>query len=518
MDEGPSPSCTSAPWATEYYGPRRGSLPSSVDELSLHPPLPSSSSGWETNESIASGESFYFTFKKTRNSTEDRSFLSLDLAESHCLRDTSLNRKDFVDPVGQSFRRTGTSVFSPAPNSSFISMVSPPPPSSPPNSPLSSHSAPDMERFNPFGLPFSPQNSHRQASFMHGPSAQQTGCLFPSHPPLSSRELSPMRFSPPSPPPSRSTRSNFDALSVASTKSSDILSRSSTASSGYRKAQRVDALKRLEGRGAEGGLGRIKPRLSQNFMSMSDDEDDEEDLSLLAGIDVIVENTMEDKAGRHSRRKSRASRNRGLSVSIDAKTWNSLTPHASGWGAVFSGEVEGDVNIEVDEFFGLDSPSRSHHSNTSDGSRKSKRSKHSNGPHASRQQSVLPPTRRASAQSQAHIHPHAPSISTSTSSSFMVVPKAFPNPSAHSLTSFSNRAVRTRTVSDYGSSHPSSHFFDARSRTRQTQLQSHMPSGLELRLDWALEEPSFIDMRDESLETDSHSDSWHNLFEVPCIV
>ncbi|KAI5124224.1 hypothetical protein M0805_005074 [Coniferiporia weirii] len=516
LSEGSSPSYASAPWATEYYGPRRGSLPGSVDDLTVPPPPPSSSSGRETNESIASGESFYFTFKKRRNSTEHRSFLSLDLAES--LRSASLRRKNSVSLLVHRPQQSGAYTISPAPHSSFVPMFSPPPPSSPPQSPLSSRSVPDRERPNPFGLPLSPGGSRRSASFAQSSPTQLADYKFPPHPPLPRRELSPMRFAAPSPPPLPPTRSMYDAASAGSLRSFDILSRSSTISSGYRRAQRVDALKRLEGRGADGAIGRIKPRLSQNFMSMSDDEDEDGDMSLLAGINVIVEDTTKNDATPRTKRSSRASKGRELSVSIYGRALYGLTPQASAWGALFGAEEGGDVDTGIDEMFGLKTatPSRSDDPNASDGSRKSKRSKHFNAPLPTLQRSALP-LRRASAQPPAHIHPLSPSFSTSSSSPSIASFKLLPDLPKLALSTPNHRGVRTRTVSDYGGSLSSfrSRPIDTQVRPRKSH-QPRTPPRVELRLGWASEEPSFIDMRDEGPDTDSHSDSVHSLIEVFC--
>lgn len=98
----------SEPWAKEYLGPRRGSAPGSIAESVISTPLPSASVA-ETNTSIVSGESFYFTFKKRRNPSMYRSFLSLDLAESQSLRSASLRAKESMD--GMSSRYLSATVF-----------------------------------------------------------------------------------------------------------------------------------------------------------------------------------------------------------------------------------------------------------------------------------------------------------------------------------------------------------------------------------------------------------------------
>lgn len=105
-----SPLYTSHPWSAEYIGPRRGSLPGPIEQIP--PPLPSAISIPETmGESIASGESFYFTFKKRRNPSVYRSFLSLDLAESQSLRSASLRGKESQEGLSSLYARVPLSRF-----------------------------------------------------------------------------------------------------------------------------------------------------------------------------------------------------------------------------------------------------------------------------------------------------------------------------------------------------------------------------------------------------------------------
>ncbi|KAH8105551.1 hypothetical protein DFH11DRAFT_1733393 [Phellopilus nigrolimitatus] len=522
-----SSSYASVPWATENIGPRRGSLPNVGDGLSI-PSQPSTSSDYESSSSVASGESLYFTFKRRRNPCEDRSFLSLDLAESQSLRSLSLSRKDNLDAASQRSRRatatdTPTSVSDP---SSFMALFSPPLPPSPLQSPLSAHSIPDPDFSDLLGLPLSPGGTHSPKSVIHQPLPQPPShaTLSPPRPSKPRRELSPMRFAAPSPPPFPlpPVPSHFDSFSMNSVKSSDVISCSSTVSSGYRRAQRVIALKNLEGRGADGAVGRIKPRMSQNFMSMSDDEDEYDGMSLHANINVIVEDAKEgaEPNGMHPRAGDE-SRSRGLSLSIDGKDWHNLTPRASAWGVLFGGEVDGDIDTEVDKIFGLDTSPRSSSRDSDDsyGSRKTKRSKRSNSPHSST--ASLPKKSTVLSQPPAHLHPLSPSASTSSWSTF--VPPALPQfESKHTTLSLSTSKprVRQRTVSDRGASSSHTHVLEARARTKTlSRSRLPMPARLELRLDWAMgntEAPSFIDMRDENLETESRSDSWRSLFEVSC--
>lgn len=115
----------SSPWSLEddlgYGARRRGSLPmDSLDSAS------SSYSRYSTSaqssralpESLASGDSFYFTTpsKRRRNPAYFRSFLSLDLAESQSVQ-ASLKRMDSKLSMGM--------VLSPAIRSSASSHLSP---------------------------------------------------------------------------------------------------------------------------------------------------------------------------------------------------------------------------------------------------------------------------------------------------------------------------------------------------------------------------------------------------------
>lgn len=90
------------PWASEDLGPRRGSLPGTVNSIV---PIPSPPPTARDDSMAASGESFYFTFKKRRNPVDYRSFLSLDLAESQSLRSASLKGRDRKSAVSSSHSR-----------------------------------------------------------------------------------------------------------------------------------------------------------------------------------------------------------------------------------------------------------------------------------------------------------------------------------------------------------------------------------------------------------------------------
>ncbi|KAL5537090.1 hypothetical protein ACEPAF_913 [Sanghuangporus sanghuang] len=569
LSEGTSPSYATAPWATEYCGPRRGSLPSidafsDYSDFSAHPLPPPSSSG--TSESTASASndgSFYFTFKKKRNPAEHRSFLSLDLAESQSLRSVSTKGKDKATATSNRRQQTESSFFSPTFSHSFVPMFSPPALVSPPDSPKSARNIPDPS------LPITSKSSvsgpGRPPSIIFSPSPRRGSYAFPTSPTSSihtqiQRELSPMRFADPSPPPFHTDTSEIDVISERSLRSAEVLSRSSTVSSGYRKAQRWDALKRLEGRGADGAVGRLKPRLSQNFMHLSDDEEEEEvagPAPAVHGMNVIVEDLAGENEGQ-SRQSSKSDqlRSRGLSVSINGQPWYNLTPRQSAWGVLFGGEVDGDIDVEVDKIFGLDrlaQPQLDSPQSDDSAPRKPKRSKRSYSPRSPRQKdqrggdiSLAPvpfPSKHASivARSPAHLHPLDASTSASTSSSTRSGPHSEVQASSRSskspqhplgpLVSNSNREtyIRLRTVSDFGSSNPHTlvqhesrghhhgHHHHHHQKSRAGRHRQKKPARLELRLDLVpIDGPSFIDMRDENLETDSRSDSWRSLFEVSC--
>lgn len=125
LSEGSSPSYASDPWATEYCGPRRGSLPfmdtlSEISDVSAHPPPPSSSSGHDTSDSFNSDGSFYFTFKKKRNVGEHRSFLSLDLAEAQSLRSVNLKGKGKEPAPNEKLQQPKSATFSPSFDHSYV--------------------------------------------------------------------------------------------------------------------------------------------------------------------------------------------------------------------------------------------------------------------------------------------------------------------------------------------------------------------------------------------------------------
>lgn len=426
-------------------------------------------------------------------------------------------------------------------------MISPPPPTSPPQSPSSTQSVPSGRRSNHLGLPTSPTESmafHRLSSLTerdHVPTIQ----LPPPHPPLPQpipkRELSPMRFAAPSPPPL--LNSHFDAFSVRSLVSNGVLSRTSTISSGYRRAQRTEALKHLEGRGADGAVGRIKPRLSQNFMFLSDDEEEEEENqppSVGRNIDVIVEEVNEMKTDMEE------AWNRIVRGNVAEFSWYEGTPHASTFKSVTTVEpqIDGDVGANIDEIFGLRPLSSSNTvlpmaRSPSDKPRESKRSRRTKSPLPLIQplpQPALPLPRASQSQFPPRLHT-PPSTRSPSLSPASIGPRSLHRPSAtHSRNSpapsrlhpHEERGIRQRTVSDVGSSKSHNQLLTSEARTRALRGGSPkaMPAAPAPRapsssrrprfLDVANEEPSFIDMRDEPPDYDSRTDSWNSLFEVSC--
>lgn len=431
--------------------------------------------------------------------------------------------------------------------SRFMAMFSPPPPLSPPQSPMSTQSVPTGRRSSHLELPSSPTDSvasHRPTSYVtemdHGHSSR----LPPPHPPLPRsiprRELSPMRFAAPSPPPL--LHSHFDAFSIRSGVSNGVISRTSTISSGYRREQRTEALKHLEGRGADGALGRIKPRLSQNFMFLSDDEEEnegEELPSLGRGISVIVEEVDEMKADMEE------AWARIVRDNVAEFSWYDGTPHASTLNVSTTETIEpqGDVNANIDEIFGLSPSSYASSPMTrtpSDKPRESKRSRRTKSPLPMMQplpQPSIPLPKPSPNRSPARLYTPPSSRSPSHSPSF-ADPQSLPKPPAppmHTRTSpgpshshpYDEHGIRLRTKSDVGSTSSRHQLLSADARARALRKGSakavpnapspRAPSNSRPRfLDVDNEDPSFIDMRDEPPDNDSHTDSWNSLFEVSC--
>lgn len=400
-----------------------------------------------------------------------------------------------------------------------------------PGSPQSAHSVPDPDCSSSTLLSPHPR---RPVTMLHQPTPRQFDNLSPLDTQLG-RELSPMLFAAPSPP-LVPLHSHFDSFSSSSVRSPDVLSRTSTVSSSYKRAQRVDALKRLEGRGADGAVGRLKPRLSQNFMHLSDDEDEEAPAPMDTGIGVILEEVQGDQEAplEHRRNSSQdrsrsRSRGRSLSISIKEEQWYTLTPRQTAWSVLFGGETDGDIDTEVDKIFGLDnSPynSDSQESVNSYVSHRPKRSKLSDSPKSSYLEPLAPyksseytfPSKKTKSPGKSVTHPipanlhplspSSPSLSTSSPAArpLTLMPHSLRSPY---LDPSSDIGVRQRTVSD---SQTVKH--ESTKRTRRRHSRVRLPARLELHIDW--KQPSFIDMRDESLESDSRTDSWHSLFEISC--
>lgn len=370
--------------------------------------------------------------------------------------------------------------------------------------------------------------------------------LPPPHPPLPQpiprRELSPMRFAAPSPQPF--LNSHFDSYSVQSIASNDVLSRTSTVSSSYRRAQRGEALKLLEGRGADGAVGRINPRLSQNFMFLSDDDEEEEETleqeehppTLGREISVIVEEVSEMKADMEEAWK------RIIRGNAAEFSWYDGTPQPSPFATSNVNPMHDDVGTNIDEIFGLHpsscTPSPIPRS-PNDKPRESKRSRRSKSPIPLLQpipQHAIPlPTVSDSSRSSSRFRTppstrsqsHSPSI---TASQFLPLP----SPSASSRTSPAptypqfkeSHGIRVRTISDVGSSKPHNQLLNSESRARAlrkgspTEIPAQAARAARVssksRTRFLDEEPSFIDMREEPLDSDSRTDSWNSLLEVSC--
>ncbi|KAH8103841.1 hypothetical protein BXZ70DRAFT_1005403 [Cristinia sonorae] len=301
--------------------PRTPSPPRKVRRTKHHDSLPvtvksSTSSYYPATRSPEStiSQGFMFTLAPHRRLLdEDRSFLSLDLAESQSMRSMSLRRKDTVttksstffgksepsSPVSPQSRRNPfapqlPSISSRTPSSSAShpirrssrdtlrlpspkpapSISLPEPPSSAPAA-ISTTVVPRSRKYRPSNLVIT-----LSACFMEaGPSS--TSPLFsPQHRASSSAPsvLSPdedsyFMFSPTSP---------VAAAPIAPTPSplKASLSTRSTATVNTRNRNRSAALAALEGRGPRSLSAVKEDKRPGNFMSMTDDEDEEEDIQV----------------------------------------------------------------------------------------------------------------------------------------------------------------------------------------------------------------------------------------------
>ncbi|TFK71369.1 hypothetical protein BDN72DRAFT_464323 [Pluteus cervinus] len=236
----PSPSRCSSP---EFFpGPRRGSLPTDSSAE-----VEEAARAKRADESLA----FYQTLQPKRDTSEYRSFLSLDLAESQSLRSVSMRRK------------TG-SMKSSKPR--FDCIPEHPVPALP-TSPLRARFSRDSLRALPspkpapsVSLPEPPKMSPTTSQPPRLPSIPRTPTLRMSS--LEPAPLSPVRISTP---PQSNKRSRHGTLV-------------STASTTTRGINRSDALARLEGQLSPKRKAKKPKTIRTNFMSMSDDESDMDDL------------------------------------------------------------------------------------------------------------------------------------------------------------------------------------------------------------------------------------------------
>ncbi|KLO11625.1 hypothetical protein SCHPADRAFT_941939 [Schizopora paradoxa] len=520
LSESSSPLTPSHP-----YGPAHdGRLPTITQDVPLSPARTSTR---DVEHSIASGDSLYFTFKKRRDPSEFRSFLSLDLAESQSLRSASLKGKPSQELLHKTSRLTSSSRRS---MSTFppIMAVQSPPPTSPVRGSFRSLSTGST----PF-LSMSPPSPFNTSSFIHAPIPRRPLKLtIPQIP--AQRELSPMMFA--SPPPSPPLAPRLDH--AAATRPEGVLSRTSSVSTGYRTAKRGDALAQLEGRG--GYRGRRSAPVAQNFMSMSDDEDEDDgdgdtDRN---GFEAIVEDVMEEESAWQtssgpSRTRS-SSIERGLMASINDGPWYDLNPQKDPFTMLFDDDHESIEPIRLSPFDHVVHHPSSSHSSIASSLRRSKRSKFSRSPSRevfreknidsskstpqSSRKSLLPfrPTPSSSrSHSQTHLHPNSHSnTNTHSRSSPSSRPQSSIAPSS-SVRSKSTPGSRTSSSSQHSRRNSSD-----QPSTKKRQPRHHEPlQRLTLNLDWLSSKAdivNFIDMLDDAPESDSRSDSWRSIFEVSC--
>ncbi|KAH9479477.1 hypothetical protein JR316_0008071 [Psilocybe cubensis] len=174
---------------------------------------------------------FYFTLQPQRDEDEFRSYLSLDLAESQSMRSASLKRT--------AASTTKPFVFPPIPETPALSLRMR-------RSRDSLRTIPSPKPAPSITLPDLPKQSPPRLPSLH---------------PLPALEISiPTRVSVP-----RTAPLTLNRMSVATT---------STVSTRARRQNRSEALARLEGRSGIRTAPLAYPK--RNFMSMSDDEDDDE--------------------------------------------------------------------------------------------------------------------------------------------------------------------------------------------------------------------------------------------------
>ncbi|KAG5650814.1 hypothetical protein H0H81_010939 [Sphagnurus paluster] len=215
--------------------PRRGSLPTD------------STSVFAASASDASS-AFYFTLQPKRDTSEYRSFLSLDLAESQSLRSASLKRttkRCKVVPVAST---------SPIPEQRLA----------PPHAPLRVRHSRDSLRTIPSPKPAP------SITLPEVPRRSESPPRLPSLAVSVSLGLSLERASHSAP-----------SLTISRTSAPDVvvpLPNRCSVSSSVRRSNRSHALARLEGRTASTRRPKSAPKpFQRNFMSMSDDEDEDGD-------------------------------------------------------------------------------------------------------------------------------------------------------------------------------------------------------------------------------------------------
>ncbi|KAF7308816.1 hypothetical protein MKEN_01081200 [Mycena kentingensis (nom. inval.)] len=221
--------------------PRRGSLPTESSRFESMPD--------DEDLDLEETAMFYFTLQpRRRDGTEYRSFLSLDLAESQSMRSASLRRKS-------SARRAPRRRSKEVPFTADLQI---------PDSPnlLPVHSPVETAPRSPTGTPRSVPSPKL---------APMAALPIPPSPPGQSLEVPSPARAPTAvviqPAPSRTLIARKPSTMTQATRASAT---TSTVSTRYRRKRRDKALACLEGRRPA-----IHPAPSDNFMSLSDDEDDE---------------------------------------------------------------------------------------------------------------------------------------------------------------------------------------------------------------------------------------------------
>ncbi|KAF9005964.1 hypothetical protein BDQ17DRAFT_1540593 [Cyathus striatus] len=291
--------------------------PHSLPTLLSRSPQRQSSNRLPPRPPTVDSSAFYFTLQTKRDPIQYRSFLSLDLAESQSLRSASLKRKESAIS-----KRTSHSSRLDSSKHPTIPEVPPQLTSSPSPSPLRLRYSRDSLRTLPSPKPAPSLTLPDLPLEAHSPRSSNPPRL-PSLLPLPSLEL-PLKPAYPSLLPGTS----------------------STVSTRVKKINRSDALARLEGRSKSADVPSVKPPLQRrNFMSMSDDEDEDESdhnsldffdeddklgFTLIEPEDIVLPSVADLMASQHSAhaRKSSipslASRRRRNNTSQSSKDWHPL--------------------------------------------------------------------------------------------------------------------------------------------------------------------------------------------------